>query len=115
MHRIRILIIFRFGGPYLRCNECGRCRSDQLAEIRLFVLGDLVPPIFSATLKKSLQNGVELSLHLLLQPLGKLFNGLEMVDVSTMREASLVALLACIITVASHADLGLNLVSLRFL
>ena len=77
-------------------------------------MGDLVPPIFSATLKKSLQNDIELGLHLLLQLLGKLLNYLGMVDVSTMRDASLVALLTCIITLASHANLGLNLGSLRF-
>jgi hypothetical protein len=37
-----------------------------------------------------------------------------MVDISTMRDVSLVAFLTCIITIASHADLGLNLGSLCF-
>ena len=77
-------------------------------------MSDLVPPIFSATLKKSLQNGVELGLHLLVQLLGKLFNGLGMVDFSIMRDTSLVALLTCSITLASQVASRLNLESLRF-
>jgi hypothetical protein len=69
MRRVRIdnVIIPRFRRSYLRCSGCRRCRSDQLAEIWLPELSDLLPPIFSTTLKKSLQNGVELGLHLLLQ------------------------------------------------
>jgi hypothetical protein len=49
-------------------------------------LSDLFPPIFSATLKKSLQNGVELGLHLLLQFFRKLINVHGMVDVALMRD-----------------------------
>jgi hypothetical protein len=41
--------------------------------------------IFSATLKKSLQNGVELGLHLLVQFFRKLIDVHWMVDVALMR------------------------------
>jgi hypothetical protein len=48
-------------------------------------LSDLFPPIFSATLKKSLQNGVELGLHLLFQFLRELIDVHGMIDVSLLR------------------------------
>jgi hypothetical protein len=49
-------------------------------------LSDLFLPIFSATLKKSLQNDVELDLHLLLQFFRKLIDVHGMVDVALMRD-----------------------------
>jgi hypothetical protein len=73
MRRVRInnIIILRFRRSYLGCRGC---RSDQFAKIRLSKLSDLFSPIFSATLKKSLYNGVELGLHLLLQFLRELID-----------------------------------------
>jgi hypothetical protein len=88
MCRVRIdnVIILRFRRSYLRCSGCRRCRSDQLTEIRLPESSDLFPPIFSATLKKSLQNDVKLGLHLLLQFFRKLIDVHGMVDVALMRD-----------------------------
>jgi hypothetical protein len=88
MCRVRIdnVIIPRFRRSYLRCGGCRRCRSDQLAEIRLPELSDIFLPIFSATLKKSLQNGVELGLNLLLQLFRKLIDVHGMIDVALMRD-----------------------------
>jgi hypothetical protein len=105
MHRVRInnIIILRFRRSYLRYSGCRRCRSDQLAEIRLPELSDLFPLIFSATLKKSLQNDVEFGLHLLLQFFGEFIDVHGMVDVALMRDLGPIP---SILTVASHVAGG---------
>jgi hypothetical protein len=66
-------------------------------------LSDLFSPIFSATLKKSLQNSVELGLHLLLQFLRELINVHGMIDVALMRNLGPIP---DIFTVASHVAQG---------
>jgi hypothetical protein len=66
-------------------------------------LGDLFPLIFSATLRKSLQNGVELGLHLLLQFLRDLVDVHGMIDVALMRDLGPIP---GIFTVASHVARG---------
>jgi hypothetical protein len=88
MHRLRIdnAITPRFRRSYLRCSGCRRCRSDQLAEIRLSELSDIFPLIFSATLKKSLQNGVKFGLYLLLQFFREFIDVHGMIDVALMRD-----------------------------
>jgi hypothetical protein len=105
MHRVRInnVIIPRFRRSYLRCSGCRRCRSDQLAEIRLPELSDLFPPIFSATLMKSLQNGVKFGLHLLLQFFREFIDVYGMIDVALMRDLSPIP---GIFTIASHVAGG---------
>jgi hypothetical protein len=70
-------------------------------------LSDIFPLIFIATLKKSLQNGVELGLHLLLQFLRDLIDVHGMIDVALMRDLGPIP---GIFTVASHVAGGkLNL------
>jgi hypothetical protein len=66
-------------------------------------LGDIFPSIFSATLKKSLQNGVELGLHLLLQFFRKLIDVHGMVDVTLMRDLGPIP---SIFTIAFHVAGG---------
>jgi hypothetical protein len=101
MRRVRInnIIILRFRRSYLGCSGCRRCRSDQLAKIWLPELSDLFSPIFSATLKKSLLNGVEHGLHLLLQFLKEVIDIHGMADVALMRDLGPIP---SIFTVASH-------------
>jgi hypothetical protein len=105
MRRVRInnIIVLRFRRSYLGCSKCRRCRSDQLAEIRFPELSDLFPPIFSATLKKSFQNGIELGLHLLLQFFREFIDVHGMVDVALMRDLGSIP---SIFTVASHVAGG---------
>jgi hypothetical protein len=59
--------------------------------------------IFSVTLKKSLQNGVKLGLHLLLQFLRELIDVHGMIDVILMRDLGPILDIS---TVASHVAGG---------
>ena len=69
------------------------------------MLSNLVPSIFSATFKKSLQNGIELGFHLLLQLFGKLINEVRVNDVVLIVWIGLV-------TIAPHVASRLDLASL---